>query len=39
MKRILSYLAIGAIALSLCSCGSMGRSFGRMIGQPTPVYH
>ena len=38
MKRLLSYLAIGAIILSLCSCASMGRFLGGRFGQPVPVY-
>ncbi len=38
MKHLLRYLAIGAILISLGSCATMGRFFGRSMGQPTPVY-
>lgn len=38
MKRLLSYVAICTILLSLSSCGNIGRLFGGMTGQPVPVY-
>lgn len=38
MKYLLRFLVIGAILISLGSCATMGRFFGRSMGQPTPVY-